>query len=858
MGSVSLTINGKTISCSSEESLLDVADKHGFLIPRLCHHPELHPYGACRICIVEEEKSGRVMAACVTPANQGMIIQTASERVLRHRRNIVRLMMAEHPESCVVCNKGNRCRLRQIAAQLGVAETRLYPMPNFTMPEPLNAFITRDLSKCILCGKCIRADHELVSVGAIDYNLRGFHSRPSVLLDRGLEDSDCTFCGTCLSMCPTGALSATYPAYAGTPMKESNTICGFCGVGCTLSAGIVDGQIVEINPSNHHGTVNGATLCVRGHFAHDFLNSENRLVHPLARSNGKLEPVAWNVAIENAVQSLRSVKNTHGPQSLAFLGSSKCTNEENYLFQKLARTIYETGNIDNGGFLFGRSLVRAFERRIGAGPKQMKDILDAEAILVIGADVCQSAPVFSYHIKKAANKGVPIVVIDPAPTSLSDRALWLPVGIGSDTWLIYALIKVLILHNNLTGQSGDYHEVFKGNLAKFNLNGLIKTAGIDESLVIKAANVLKHKKISFVVGRGVLLQQEAQRVLDALLNLALLTGSISGKASGFYFPTYENNAAGADDMGACPDGLPGAMALTDEKSRRHWEKAWKVRLSPDNGLDMEQMIAAAENGTIKAMYIMGENPLRSMPDPLRVKKALEKLEFLVVQDILLTETAGMAHLVLPGAAACEKAGSFTNMEGRIQVFSQTVSPPAMARPDWEILDEILAKASNGNRYKTVEHISLEICRFTDLYSASDRRNYKPFRQTAVNPDPILFSPVTFPEVPDSKDCKVLIGSLRYHSGGGTRTGFSKRIQATRLTHGAVLSPAYAKDLKLNEGDSVRIKSPAGTIEREISFNHKMPSGRIWIASGSFNNDVMHLLKLDRQSGRSCSVQIEKI
>ena len=290
---------------------------------------------------------------CVTPAAQDMVLVSDSPQILKHRRNIVSLMMAEHPESCIVCSKGNRCQLRMIAAELGIAENRLYPMPNFKPLEQANPFIMRDLSKCILCGKCIRADHELVCVGAIDYISRGFRSRPATLHELPLEKSTCTFCGTCVSICPTGALSAN-DDYVGTPERELNSICGFCGVGCNLTLGVAGNQVVTVNPAHLKNSVNDATLCVRGHFGHDFLNSSQRLTQPLVRKENELAASSWDEALETVAERLLDIKKQHGPDSIAFLESSKCSNEENYLFQKIARTIIGTNNIDNGGYMSGR------------------------------------------------------------------------------------------------------------------------------------------------------------------------------------------------------------------------------------------------------------------------------------------------------------------------------------------------------------------------------------------------------------------------------------------------------------------------------------------------------------------------
>ena len=312
METISLTINGNKISCPEGQSILEAAEAHDIKIPKLCYHHSLKPFGACRLCLVEDEKTGKLYASCVTPAAPDMVIHTHSPQIIKHRRNIVLLMMAEHPESCIVCNKGNRCHLRLIAAELGIGENALYPMPNFAPLEQANPFITRDLSKCILCGKCIRADHELVCAGAIDYNSRGFNSRPVTLHELPLEQSSCTFCGTCVSICPTGALSAKVD-FVGTPEKESTSICGFCGVGCSLDLGVAGNKVVDVNPSHLKNSVNDATLCVRGHFAHDFLNSEKRLTHPLIRHEDELVPTTWDDALESAATADSGDKKTARP-----------------------------------------------------------------------------------------------------------------------------------------------------------------------------------------------------------------------------------------------------------------------------------------------------------------------------------------------------------------------------------------------------------------------------------------------------------------------------------------------------------------------------------------------------------------
>ena len=479
MENIVLSIDDKRVSCPPGTSILEAAAQNGIKIPHLCYHPDLKPFGACRLCLVEDEKTGRLVAACVTPVAPEMTIRTQTPRILNHRRNIVRLMIAEHPESCIVCSKGNRCQLRWVAAQMGVGETDLYSMPNYKPLEQANPFIIRDLSKCILCGKCIRADHELVGVGAIDYSLRGFPSRPATVHEQGLEQSNCTFCGTCVSMCPTGALCAKNTQYVGSPEKESFSICGFCGVGCSLAMGQSAGKIIDVNPAHLPDTVNKATLCVRGHFAHDYLNSNNRLIAPLMPKKGedesvRMAPVPWEEALDTVAERLNQIKAENGPQSIAFMGSSKCSNEENYLFQKIARVLIGTNNIDNGGYISGQFLSTSLDQKTGGGCRlnPLSDLEKAEIIMVLGADPNHSLPVVSYYLKRAAKGGTPLIVVDPRKTELvSFASLWLPINPRTDLELLNALAALLHAKNAYDSEFIDrYAEAF--NIFTYSLSSL--------------------------------------------------------------------------------------------------------------------------------------------------------------------------------------------------------------------------------------------------------------------------------------------------------------------------------------------------------------------------------------------------
>jgi len=881
---ISLTINGKNINCPQGTSILNAALENGIKIPALCHHPHLEPVGACRLCIVEDEKSGRIMASCVTPVSANMAIQTESPTIKKHRINIIRLMMANHPESCIVCSQGNRCELRQIAAELGVGQIELYPMPHYTGLEEANPFIIRDLSKCILCGKCIRADHELVVVGAIDYNLRGFKSLPATVHEMPLEKSSCTFCGTCVSLCPTGALSIKNTIYVGSPQKESSTICGFCGVGCSLVMGSVDNKIVEVNPSHKEDTVNLSTLCVRGHFAHDFLNASERLTHPLIRRDGELSPATWDEALGVVAKELIAIKKKHGPQSLAFIGSSKCTVEENYLFQKIARVILGTNNVDNGGYGLGRAITSHINEKLGGDGRSMplSGLEKAEVIFVIGADPTQSLPVASYYLKRASRiKGIPLIVADPRKTGLVPfSSLWLPLAPHSDCAMINAIAAILYKRKSYdTGFIRKFTEGFDlygDGLLSVNLETISQVTGLEREIIEKAANLIEGKKISFVIGHGILQQRYGHLSMDALLNLALMTGSVDGEGHGLYFLARENNQIGAWDMGVVPDFLPGHQPLSNDTIRNYWEQNWDVKLSPDPGLNLICMIEEAEKGNLQALFIMGENPLRSLPQPDRIRKALNKPELLVVQDILATETTQLADVVLPGAAFSEKGGTFTNLEGRIQSFEPVVSPPGEAKPDWEILDMLFDTMHYFKRHSSLQEIRAEISRLVPMYSELERNGGKSWVKNSSNlrlfhPDaqgePIYFSPVISTEDEGFKEdypLTAVLGSLRYHLGSGTRTSHSNRVKNFSVKGEVEISPEDSAGINLKEGDTVRVSSPYGSISREVTIKKELRPGLVFIPIGFHNNDSMQLINLtqlgeaDSPGWKECLVKIEKL
>jgi len=657
--------------------------------------------------------------------------------------------------------------------------------------------------------------------------------------------------------------------------------------------GISGERIIEVNPPHVQDTVNGATLCVRGHFAHDFLNAGSRLLRPIIRENGKCKedqpiPTTWDEALALVTNRLLEIRKKGGPQSIAFLGSSKCTNEENYLFQKIARVFFETNNIDNGGYVSGSSLLKHLEQKIDGGGRirPFSGLEESEVIFVIGSDPNHTVPVAGYYLKRAFRKGIPLIVADPRRTELVNfSSTWLRVAPQSDAEMINGL-AALLNEEEAYDRSYIYRHTedfsrYRGALSRLDLERVCNATGIEMSTMKAAARLLKGKKIAFVVGHGVIQQKHAVQTLEALLNLSLFTGSLGCEGAGFYIVARENNQFGAWDMGAVPDALPGHGALNDDTTRKRWEKAWDANISPDPGLNMVRMIEEAEKGNLKALYIMGENPIRSLPDPDRIRRALEKIDFMVVQDILDSETAKIADVVLPGTAFSEKGGSFTNMEGRIQSFNPAVAPPGDARPDWEILDRLAATIGHSKPYDSLEKIRSEIRQLVPMYihlpengpgwitETSQRNIFHMDEKGSLVP----FSPVVSiedkaPKAPKASDddypFTAILGSLRYHLGSGTRTRYSDRIQAFGLKGEIEISPEDSQQLDLTDGDTVSVVSRCGAVERKVRVKRELMAGHLFVPLGFSDNGAMHLIELtllaspDSPGWKTCRVKLEKV
>lgn len=855
METVAITLDGVPVSGRQGMTILELAHEVGLRIPTLCHDPCLKPFGACRVCLVEDEATQRLIAACVTPISSGMKIRTKSEAVVNARKVIVKLMLANHPESCLVCDKGNRCQLRKLAAELGIGLVDYDRMPSYRPIQEVNPFILRDHAKCILCGKCVRADQELVVVGALDYLNRGFPSRPATFLDRPLEKSECTFCGTCVSVCPTGALSEKGRVHPGTVSHRVATVCSYCGCGCSLWVYPLGDRLVEVTP-RREGSVNGATLCVRGHYGSDYLHSNERLLHPKVRRDGEMVPVSWNEALDVVAERLLEIAGRYGPNSIGFFGSVQCTNEENYLFQKLARIGIGSPNIDNGARFSSISSILAMREELGvAGSTSPLDGLEyAKALLVVGTQAPESHPVASYAIKRAVTqRGASLVYIGLLGDPLSRMAkVWIRPRPGSEGRVILALWKMVSRRKNSPR---------KPWLEELRIDGLLEGSWVQQDALEEAASVLSStSQCALIFGRGLCGHGGGKESVRALLGLAKELGCLGSAGGGVYPLDRGANTQGACDMGTLAEFLPGYRPASDPEARRKMAEIWGKEPPRGPGMTLPQMVKAASQGQLKALFVMGEDLVGNLPK--KAKEALAQLEFVVVQELFPTSTTEIAHVILPGAGFLEKEGTYTNLERRIQRIRAACCPPGGAKADCWIISSLLNKVAGTPHYDSAADVMVEISQvipemkgvsysglelqgmFWPCFGGTDggeKSSLEGWTPLGWDQRPVNLWEVSSPL--DQEFCKLaVLGDSLFSWGSGGRSGRAPRLLAFSSQTKALVHPSLLGELEAREGDYIKLVSKEGEMVVQAFGRKEVPSSVIWVVPGARGSDFPLLLE----------------
>jgi len=875
LAEIRLTIDGQEVKASTGMTVLEAAQSAGIYIPTLCADPDLKPYGGCRLCIVEIEKMRGFPTSCTTPATEGMIVKTNTEALNEVRRTVVELLLSDHPseclichrrercgpfdiclrnvavtERCVTCAKNGNCELQDIVDYLGITELpfkhteRSYPV------DTSNPFFYRDLNKCVLCGKCVRVCDEVLGIGAVAIINRGFGSKVATFGDRPIIDSNCVSCGECVAHCPVGALM---PKVTEHPTKEVATTCTYCGVGCGMYLGVRDGKVISVR-GKREGTVNNGFLCVKGRFGFDFINHEDRLKFPLIKKNGKFVEAGWDEALTLVATKLGGYK----PDELAVVSSAKCTNEDNYVAQKFARAVLKTNNVDHCARLCHAPTVAGLLQSFGSGAmtNSFGEFRDAGCILAIGTNTTEAHPIIALELKRAVDNGAKLIVANPREIDLVRWShLWLQHNPGSDVALLMGMMRVIVdedlLDQAFIDKKCENFDAFKVSLKAFDLDSVERITGVPKDKIAEAARIYAVDRPSAILyAMGITQHSHGTDNVIATANLAMLTGNIGQPASGVNPLRGQNNVQGACDVGALPNVYPGYQAVTDAKVKAKFEAAWGSSLSPSAGLPVTEIVEAAYKGKVKAMYLIGENPLLSEPDITHAEEALNKLDFLVVQDIFLSETAKLADVILPGVSFAEKDGTFTNTERRVQRVRKAVEPIGESRADWLISCQLgKMMGGKGFDFKNASQIMDEIASVTPSYGGiSFKRIEKGGLQwPCPTPDhpgtPILhtqqftrgkgqFIPLEYKppmELPDKQYPLVLTtGRSLYHFHTGTMTRKVEGLNILKKEGEVEINPADASRLGIADGDKVKVASRRGEVVAKANVTEASPTGVVFM------------------------------
>jgi formate dehydrogenase alpha subunit len=917
METVSLVIDGVKVSAEKGATVLEAAESAGIYIPTLCYHPDLTPYGACRLCVVEIENIRGLPTACTTPATEGMVVHTNTPAVNEVRRTTIELLLADHPSECLICHRRERCGpfdicLRQVAVTdrcvtctkngncelqkvvdyLGIKEL---PFRGTTRSLPVhtdNPFFDRDYNRCILCGRCVRMCEEVRGVGAIAFTYRGSQTLVGTAFDRPLQDVDCKFCGACLDACPTAALIERSDYWPGLPEREVATICPYCGVGCQLKLGIKDDKIISVSP-DREGPANQGQACVKGRFSlAEVVHHPDRFTTPLVRRNGKLEETSWEEAIDLVAERFTEIREKYGADSLGAFSSSRCTNEENYVVQKLARAVFGTNNVDNCARICHAPSVTGLAACFGSGAatNSFDQIEDADVLFVIGSNTTEAHPVVGLKVIKAANKGAKLIVADPRRIELVDLAsLWLNLKPGTNIALLNGMMHV-ILEEGLEDKAfiakrTEGFEEFRKVVKKYTPKRASEVSGVPEKDIIEAALLYaRAEKAMIIYSLGMTEHTTGTANVMSLGNLAMLTGNVGRRSTGIMPLRGQNNVQGACDMGAMPNVHVGYQPVADPDIRSKFEKAWKAKLPPTPGLASTLMLESMKKGGIRGLYILGEDPAQTDADTNQVRASLKSLDFLVVQELFPTETTNYAHVILPAASFAECDGTYTNGERRIQRVRKAL-PPLCGQENWqticliaqrmgypmsyhhssEIMDEIasLAPMFGGVSFKRLDKGGLQWPCPTRNHPGTETMHVKSFVRGLGKFNPVEHK---FPaERPDSEYPLVLTTGRRMeHYNCGSMTRRSSGILEVWPEERIEINHTDAEELGVANGEEVLVRSRRGELKVKVRVTDKSVPG-VAFMSFHYPDVLTNLLTnaaLDPQAKtpefKACAIRIEKV
>jgi formate dehydrogenase alpha subunit len=865
---IELTIDGKKVQVEDNTTILEAARSLGIYIPTLCYHPKLGPFGACRICLVEIDPGNRLVPACITKVMRNMAVSTQSKRALAARQTNLELLLARHPVDCLVCEKGGECELQQVCFKMGVASGIDQPhnrLVEIFGVQPLDisiddtrTIIERDLNKCIMCKRCIRICHDVQALGAIQFSRRGFKMEMGTFFGR---EMDCEFCGQCVDICPVGAIINKMSKYRARvwQLNKVATVCSYCSVGCSLHLNVKDNQLVKVSAETGMG-VNDGNLCYKGRYGQVFVNDPARLTTPLIRdqASGELKPASWDEALSLVASRLGAIKEKYGGQSIAGIGSARCTNEDNYLFQKFLRVVIGSNHIDNSGRFEHAASISVLNERLGwpAMSNSLADLNQAEVLLVIGLNPTETHPVLGIGIRRLIREGKSqLILVEPRHTKLARQAKhWLPLKPDTDLALINGMLQVLISEGLVDKDFIQQHtqglaKLVK-SLKKYTPKYVAEATGLKPEQIVEAARLYGEARAACILyGMGVTQHPQAGQIIHGLVNLALASGNLGRPGGGLGPVRGQCNTQGVSDMGVLPDFLPGYQPVDDAQVRSKFEEAWGRPLSSEPGLTLSQMLPAIEQGQIHGLYIMGENRVLAGPNMRRTRELLSRLDFLVVQDLFLNETSGLAQVVLPGVSFAEKQGTYTNTERRVQLLRQALQPIGQSQPCWQIICQLSTRMGYDMAYSSPAQIMEEIARLTPIYGGISYQRLERGGLQWPCPDaehagtPILyeqgfprgrvdFRAVDYTDSPKLTSAAypylLVTGKWLFHYHSGELNQWSESLVGVPQSGLAELNPEDAAELGVNDGDWVTLESKWGQISLQAQLNESSPSGMVFV------------------------------
>lgn len=923
MAEVSLRIDGRRVRVAAGASIWEAAQRAGIDIPVLCHHPHLRPAGVCRICAVEVEGARTSAAACVAPVAEGMVVRTETPPILAARRMLVELMLADHPVPCARQRRSGDCALEQLAARYGVQQPRFSGRTDDGGRDDSSPVIAVDHAACILCDRCIRACDEVQANDVIGRSGKGYGTRIAFDARSPMGASTCVSCGECAAVCPTGALThrplpspeaddlkaGSRTAAIGGATKGSaeralvDSVCPYCGVGCAIRYHVRDGAIVQVD-GRAESPVNRGRLCVKGRYGLDYVHHPHRLTEPLIRRpdaypKGPLSPevrasavtggrrrgvasypevmrafraASWDEALDTVAARFAAIRRDHGPAALAGLGSAKCSNEDNYLLQKLVRAVFGTNNVDHCTRLCHASSVAALMETIGSGAvsNPFADVAHADVALVIGSNTVENHPVAATFIKGAARRGTTLVVIDPRRPGLADHAhQYVRFRPGTDVALLNAVMHVIIRDDLVdwafVRERTEGLEDLRRRVAAYSPGVAEAITGVPRETIERVAYLYGTARAAMIFwGMGVSQHTTGTDNARCLVALALMTGNVGRPGTGLHPLRGQNNVQGASDVGVLPMVYADYRPVSDPAARRRFERAWGVRLDPEPGLTVVEILGAALEGRVKGLLAMGENPFLSDPNTNKVRSALAALDFLAVQDIFLTETAEFADVILPATSFAEKDGTYTNTDRRVQIGRSAVEPPGQARADWRILAAIATRMGYPMQYASAAEVFAEIASLSPSLAGMSYEKLGgtgvvwPCPSPAHAGTPVLFAerfprgkgrfvPAAFApakELPDREYPWVLnTGRILEHWHTGSMTRRSRALDALAPEPFAEMHPADVRALGLRAGDWVRVSSRRGHIVLRVRCDPRTAPGSVFIPF-HFREAAANVLTID--------------